>query len=180
MSALIARIARPFHWRGQIADAVLAGLLIGPLAAPFLQAWGIFAPRTVSEIIYTMGMFVCPQPAYGVALYDSQIMAVCMRCYGSVLGVLLTRLLHAADGGASRFWLPRYGTWGPPIFAVMIFTYAAEFAGQIAGWWDFNHLVVTVAGLITGAGLGLMFHPVLQGQRSPNTNATAPAFDRRF
>jgi uncharacterized membrane protein len=147
-----------------IADVVLAGLLLGPLAAPFLQAWGLLIPHTVSDVIYTMGMFVCPQPAQGLALYDGQIMAVCMRCYGTVLGLLLTRLLYAANIGAGREWLPRYGLRGLPIFAALIFAYAAEFAGQVAGWWGFNDLVVTAAGLITGAGLGLMFHPLLQGQ----------------
>jgi hypothetical protein len=30
--------------------------------------------------------------------------------------------------------------------------------------WHFNNLLVTVVGLIAGAGLGLMFHPILQGQ----------------
>ena len=80
-----------------------------------------------------------------------------------MLGLLLTRLLYAADGGAGRLWLPRYGKWALPIFAMMIFSYAAELAGQVARWWAFDNLVVTVAGLVTGAGLGLVFHPVLQG-----------------
>jgi uncharacterized membrane protein len=147
-----------------IADIVLAGLLLGPLAAPFLQAWGLLVPRTISGVIYTMGMFVCPQPAQGLALYDGQIMAVCMRCYGTVLGILLTRLLYAADAGAGQIWLPRYGLRGLPIFAALIFTYAAELAGQVAGLWGFDNRLATAAGLITGAGLGLMFHPLLQGQ----------------
>jgi uncharacterized membrane protein len=111
-----------------------------------------------------MGMFVCPQPAQGLALYDGHIMAVCMRCYGTVLGLLLTRLLYAADAGAGRIWLPRYGLRGLLIFATLIGAYAAEFAGQVAGWWGFDNLVATAAGLITGAGLGLMFHPMLQGR----------------
>jgi uncharacterized membrane protein len=162
MTVLTTRIARPIRWRGLIADIVLVGLLLGPLAAPFLHAWGLLVPRTVSGMIYTMGMFVCPQPAQGLALYDGQIMAVCMRCYGTVLGLLLTRLLYAADTGAGRGWLPRYGLRALPIFAVLIFAYAAEFAGQVLGWWGFNNLVVTIAGLITGVGLGLMFHPMLQ------------------
>jgi uncharacterized membrane protein len=171
MIALATRIARPIHWRGLIADVLLAGLLLGPLAAPFLQAWGLLVPRTVSGVIYTMGMFVCPQPAQGLALYDGQIMAVCMRCYGTVLGLLLTRLLYAADAGAGLGWLPRYGLRALPIFGALIFAYATEFAGQVVGWWGFNNLVVTVAGVITGVGLGLMFHPMLQGQadsRRPN------------
>ncbi len=164
MTTLARRISRPIHWRGMIADVVLAGLLLGPLAAPFLQAGGLLVPRTVSGTIYTMGIFVCPQPAQGPALYDGQIMAICMRCYGTVLGLLLTRLLYAADAGAGRGWLRRYGPRALPIFAALIFTYAAEFAGQAAGLWGFNNLVVTAAGLITGAGLGSMFHPILQGQ----------------
>ena len=164
MTTLATRITRPIHWRSLIADMVLAGLLLGPLAAPFLQAWGLLVPRTISGVIYTMGMFVCPQPAQGLALYDEQIMAVCMRCYGTVLGLLLTRLVYAADAGTGRGWLPRYGPRALPIFAALIFTYVAEFVGQVAGWWGFNNLVVTAAGLITGAGLGLMFHPLLQAQ----------------
>jgi uncharacterized membrane protein len=165
MTAITTRITRPLHWRGLVADAVLIGLLTGPLAAPFLRGWGLMAPLTVSSIIYTMGMFVCPQPGYAVALYDGQLMAVCMRCYGTVLGLLLTRLLYAVDGGGGRLWLARYGKWALPIFAVMIFSYAAEFAGQVAGWWGFNNLVATAAGLVTGAGLGLMFHPALQSRQ---------------
>lgn len=169
MTALSARLTRPLHWRGLAADAVLAAMLFGPLAAPFLQAWGLFVPRTVSGIIYTMGSFVCPQPERGVPLADGYIMAVCMRCYGTVLGLLLTRLWYAYDAGASRAWLPRYGLRGLPIFALLIFAYAAEFAGQVFGLWRFDNTLVTLAGLITGAGLGLMFHPFLQSgaERQP-------------
>jgi uncharacterized membrane protein len=162
MTTLSARLARPLHWRALAADAVLAALLLGPLAAPFLSARGLLVPRAVAGIIYTMGSYVCPQPARGLPLYDGQIMAVCMRCYATVLGLLLTRLMFAADGGASPIWLPRYGLRGLPIFGLLIFAYAAEFAGQVAGRWDFDNLVVTIAGLITGVGLGLLFHPILQ------------------
>jgi len=164
MTAFATRIARPIHWRSLIADFVLAGLVLGPLAAPLLQTWGLLIPRTVAGTIYNVGMFVCPQPARGITLHDRLIMAVCMRCYGTVLGLLLTRLLYAAVLGAGRGWLPRYGLRALPIFAALIFTYTAEFAGEVVGWWGFNNLVVTTAGLITGAGLGLMFHPLLQGQ----------------
>lgn len=162
MTALSARLTRPLHWRPLLADTVLAAMLLGPLAAPFLQAWGLLVPRTVSGIIYTMGSFVCPQPERGVPLYDGYIMAVCMRCYGTVLGLLLTRLWYAADTGAGRAWLPRYGLRGLPIFALLIFTYAAEFAGQVFGLWRFDNTITTLAGLATGVGLGLMFHPFLQ------------------
>jgi uncharacterized membrane protein len=162
MTTTTLRSILPLARRGLVADIILAALLLGPLAAPFLAAWGLMVPRAVSGIIYTMGTFVCPQPAQGLPLYDGQIMAVCMRCYATVLGLLLTRLLYAVDGGAARIWLPLYGLRALPVFAVLIFAYAAEYAGQVAGLWPFDNLVVTVAGLITGVGLGLMFHPLLQ------------------
>ena len=73
--------------RRLIADIVLAGLLLGSLAAPFLAAWGW--PGAVSNIVYMLGTFVCPQPVRGLPLYDGQIMAVCMRCYATVLGLLV-------------------------------------------------------------------------------------------
>jgi uncharacterized membrane protein len=151
--------------RGLIADLILAALLLGPLAAPFLAAWGLLAPRAVADIVYTMGTFVCPQPARGLPLYEGQIMAVCMRCYATVLGLLLTRLLYAVDGGVGRIWLSRYGLRGLPMFALLIFAYAFEYAGQVAGLWPFDNFAVTVAGLITGVGLGLLFHPLLQDSR---------------
>jgi uncharacterized membrane protein len=141
---------------------VLVALLLGPLAAPFLWGWGWLVPRTVAGVIYTMGAFVCPQPARSLALYDGQLMAVCMRCYGTLLGLVATRLLYAADGGQGRFWLPRSGLRALPLFAALIFTYPAELAGQVAGLWRFDNAAVLAAGLITGVGLGLMFHPFLQ------------------
>jgi uncharacterized membrane protein len=165
MTTTTFRSIRPLARRGLVADLILAALLLGPLAAPFLAAWGLLVPRAVSGIVYTMGTFVCPQPARGLPLYDGQIMAVCMRCYATVLGLLLTWLLYAADGGISRVWLPRYGMRALLLFAVFIFAYATEFAGQVAGLWPFDNLAVTAAGLITGVGLGLMFHPLLQNGR---------------
>jgi uncharacterized membrane protein len=167
MTALSAHLSRPIRWRGLIADVVLAALLLGPLAAPLLPAWGLLVPRTVSGIISTMGTFVCPQPARAIALYDGSFMAVCMRCYGTVLGLLITRLAYAVDGGAGWLWLPRYGVRSLPLFAALIIAYAAEFAGQVAGLWRFDNAVVTSAGLLTGLGLGLMFHPLLQSTIPP-------------
>jgi hypothetical protein len=113
-----------------------------------------------------MGTFVCLQPTRGLPLYDGRIMAACMRCYATVLRLLLTRLLYTIDGGMARVWLPRYGQRALPVFASLIFAYAAEFAGQVAGLWRFDNLAVTTAGLITGVGLELMFHPLIHGSSS--------------
>ena len=164
MTTTIARSARSIRRLVLLADIVLAVLVLGPPAAPLLQAWGGLIPRAVSGTIYTMTMFVCPQPAHGLTVYDGRIMAVCMRCYGAALGLLATRLLYAADRGSGRLWLPRYGLRALPIFAVLIFAYAAEYAGQVAGLWGFHSAAVTSAGLISGVGLGLMVHPLLHAE----------------
>lgn len=158
--------AQLLPWRARIADLALAALLIGPPAAPLLLAWGGLLPGAIAGVVYTMGSFVCPQPARGPLLVHGLAMAVCMRCYGTLLGLLLTRILYALDKGAGHIWLPRYGLRSLPIFAILISAYAAEFAGEVAGLWRFDQLAVSIAGLICGAGLGLMFHPILQ-QEAP-------------
>jgi uncharacterized membrane protein len=165
MAVTTLRTTQPIGWRGLLADAALVALLVGPIAAPFLLSWDWLVPRTIAGIVYTMGAYVCPQPARGLALYDAQIMAVCMRCYGTLLGLLATRLLFAADRGMGQVWLPRYGMRGLPLFAALVFAYPLELAGQVAGLWHFDNIAVTIAGLITGVGVGLMFHPVLQRRR---------------
>lgn len=64
MTAISTRLTRPMHWRALIADVVLGGMILGPLAAPFLYAWGLLVPRTVGGIIYTMGSYVCRSPRW--------------------------------------------------------------------------------------------------------------------
>lgn len=164
-NALSLRQTRNISWRSLIADIVLAGLVLGPLAAPFLIASGIIPLPGIAGIIYTMGMYVCPQPAYGLMLAPPHIMAVCMRCYGVVFGLLATRLFYARDGGNGPLWLTQYRYRGATLMGLLIMAYPAEFAGQVAGLWGFNNYVVTLFGLITGLALGLFFMPVLHDQR---------------
>lgn len=151
------------------ADFVLAALLIGPIMAPFLVTWDIWGPSQVGRLIYTMGAYVCPQPIQAVPIAQGALMAVCMRCYGTLLGFLLLRLWFAIDHGSSWFWLPRYGMRGLIPFTILIMMYAAEFAGQVAGFWSFRNDVVLVAGLLTGIGLGLLFIPILHTNQVTKT-----------
>lgn len=159
---------RWFSWSprhlGVVADLILAGLLIGPLLAAAFSHLPFSPLSFVAEMIYVIGTFVCPQPSFGLPVSHGHIMAVCMRCYGTVAGILITRLLYAA-GGFPHVWLPRWGVRGLPLFALLIFAYPAELAGQVADLWHFDHLVVSLVGLITGVGLGLMFHPFLHSYK---------------
>ena len=153
-----------FRWVSMSADIVLAALVSGPLAAPFLASSTLPLLPVIANIIYGMGMYVCPQPDMGLVLAPPFAMAVCMRCYGTVLGLLATRLLYTSDQGRGFYWLRQYGWRGIVLTGVLIMAYPAELAAQSFGVWGFNHLVMTLFGLVTGTALGLLIIPMLHTQ----------------
>ncbi|MBD2237937.1 DUF2085 domain-containing protein [Aulosira sp. FACHB-113] len=158
------------NWISAIADFMLAGMVIGPLAAPFLAASGIFLLPEIANIIYFMGDHVCPQPDMGLDLAPPYIMAVCMRCYGTVTGLFITRLLYGVTGGKGFYWLSQYGWSGVAIASVLMMAYPLELAAQVLDLWNFNNYVVTPFGLITGLAWGLFTMPILHGQLSSDEN----------
>jgi uncharacterized membrane protein len=151
------------NWRSAIADIILAGMVVGPLAAPFLSSSGLPLLPAIAGIIHAMGMHVCPQPHMGLALVPPFTMAVCMRCYGTVLGLLITRLLYA-NSSTGFYWLMQYGLLGATLTSLLMMAYPVELAAQVLGLWSFNNYVVTLFGLITGVGMGLFFLPILHNQ----------------
>ncbi len=153
---------RPF--RSYAADFILVGLLSGPIAAPFLASSGLPILPLISDIIYAMGRLVCPQPEMGLMLSEPNIMAVCMRCYGTLMGVVLMRYLVQRSGGQERYWLHQYGLLGLMACILLCLVYPAELYAQIWGWWSYNNWVVTVFGLISGIGLGAHIMPWLHPQ----------------
>lgn len=146
-----------------IADIVLAGLVLGPLAAPYLVASALPPLSIIADIIYGMGLHVCPQPQMGPVLAPPFAMAVCMRCYGTVLGLAATRLLYRARGAAGPYWLKQYGWPGALLTGLLLLAYPAELAGQIFDLWSFNNYVMTFFGMVTGTALGLLIVPILYG-----------------
>lgn len=149
------------RWVSFIADFLLVGMVVGPIIAPFLAASGVFLLRGIADIIYLMGNHVCPQPTMGLDLAPPFIMAVCMRCYGTVTGLLITRLLYGVTLGKGFYWLSQYGWSGAALASVLMMAYAVELAAQVLGWWGFNNYVVTACGLITGLAWGLFTMPIL-------------------
>ncbi|WP_017653698.1 DUF2085 domain-containing protein [Fortiea contorta] len=153
------------NWVSVIADIMLAGMVFGPPVAPFLAASGAFLLQGIAEIIYFLGNHVCPQPQMGLELAPPLIMAVCMRCYGTVTGLLVTRLLYAVTSGKGFYWLSQYGWSGVAIASVLMMAYPLELAAQVLGLWSFDNYLVTPFGLITGLAWGLFTMPILHGQR---------------
>lgn len=153
-----------------IADFLLTGMVAGPILAPFLAASGLPILPTIANIIYFMGDHVCPQPHMGVELASPFIMAVCMRCYGTVMGLFATRLLYIADKGKSFYWLHQYGWNGAAIATVLMMAYPLEMAAQMLGWWSFQNIVVTPFGLITGLAWGLFTMPIFHGSQNAKSS----------
>ncbi|MEB3151590.1 MAG: DUF2085 domain-containing protein [Sphaerospermopsis sp.] len=149
-----------------IADFLLAGMVVGPIAAPFLAASGLPVLPIIAKIIYFMGVHVCPQPSMGIALASPHIMAVCMRCYGTVTGLLVTRLMYAKTDKTAFYWLHQYGWNGAAFASVLMMAYPLELAAEFLGLWSFNNYTVTLFGLITGLGWGLFTMPILHAKSS--------------
>jgi hypothetical protein len=147
-------------WSSWLADVVLAALVSGPFAAPFLAASGLPVLTQISDIIYWMGQQVCPQPDMGLSLVADYRMAVCMRCYGTVLGLVLMRFLYRRDRGQSPYWLERYGLVGFGLTFALCMAYPAELALQGFDWWPISHFRMTVFGWIAGMGLGAYIMPL--------------------
>jgi hypothetical protein len=147
-----------------IADVVLAALVGGPLAAPFLASTSLPLLPLIADIIYFMGNHVCPQPEMGLALSPPHLMAVCMRCYGTLMGLIFMRWLVGRNSGRERYWLHQYGLAGFGLTILFCLVYPAEWLAQAWGWWDYNNYVVTVFGLISGLGLGAYIMPLLHAR----------------
>ena len=155
---------RPF--RSYLADFILVGLLSGPVAAPFLASTQLPVLPIIADIIYAMGRLVCPQPDMGLMLMEPNIMAVCMRCYGTLMGVVVMRVLVKNSGGRERYWLHQYGLLGLIACIALCLVYPAELYAQVWGWWDYDNAVVTLFGLVSGLGLGAYIMPLLHPKHS--------------
>uniref|UniRef100_B8HQW8 DUF2085 domain-containing protein n=1 Tax=Cyanothece sp. (strain PCC 7425 / ATCC 29141) TaxID=395961 RepID=B8HQW8_CYAP4 len=151
-------------WRSLIADVVLAGLVSGPVAAPFLAASSLPLLPGIADIIYFMGQKVCPQPEMGLMLSPPWLMAVCMRCYGTVLALLLTRWLCYRTEGKGAFWLAQYGLPGWFLSIVLMLFYPLEYFLQQWDVWGYENAIVFPFGAIAGLGLGLLIMPLLHQQ----------------
>lgn len=154
-----------FPWRSWFADLVLAGLVSGPIAAPFLAASHLPGLTLIADIIYAMGQRVCPQPEVGLALAGSaHLMAVCMRCYGTVMGLVFMRWLYHRTQGQGVYWLEQYGLWGFVVAFWVCLLYPLELALQGFPWWGMHHWVMALFGLGAGLGLGAYIMPPLHNR----------------
>jgi Predicted membrane protein (DUF2085) len=153
-----------------VADIVLVALVGGPLAAPFLASTSLPLLPLIANIIYFMGNHVCPQPEMGLVLSPPYIMAVCMRCYGTLMGLVLMRWLMSRNSGREVYWLNQYGIAGFCLTVLFCLAYPAELWAQYWGWWSYSNPIVTVFGLISGLGLGAYIMPLFHTKAATRIN----------
>ena len=152
---------KSLDWRRLSSDIILIALLSGPIAAPFLAQLGVFPFNIIANIIYFMGGAVCPQPEMGLMVSPPHLMAVCMRCYGLLLALLITRLLYIKDRGQAWYWLSQYHFTGATIATILTCAYLGEMLAQVFQLWEYNNWIVSGFGYVAGLGIGLFIVPVL-------------------
>ncbi|NJK41846.1 MAG: DUF2085 domain-containing protein [Acaryochloridaceae cyanobacterium SU_2_1] len=148
-------------WRSLGADVILVALVAGPIAAPFLASVTLPLLPQIAEIIYFMGNHVCPQSEMGLPLAPPYLMAICMRCFGTLLGLVVMRYLYHLNEGKAPYWLHRYGIVGLLLCLGFCLVYPFELYAQYWGWWRYSNGVVTLFGLVSGLGLGAYIMPLL-------------------
>lgn len=163
MQQTVTPLSSPRPWSSWLADWGLAALVSGPVAAPFLAASGLPGLTHISDIIYWMGNQVCPQPELGLPIAPAHIMAVCMRCYGTVFGLVMMRIAFGRDRGQSPLWLERYGLVGFGISFALCMAYPVELALQGFEGWPISPMCMTFFGWIAGVGLGAYVMPLCHG-----------------
>lgn len=163
-SSLSALLKRQ-HWKGLLADIGLVVLVSAPLAAPFLAATASPLLQQAADLIYAVGQRMSPQPELGLPLAPPYLMAVCMRSYGTIIGLGIMRLLHGKTQGQGRYWLDQYGIWGFVIAFILFLSYPFELAMQGFDSWGVNPWKMTLFGLIAGIGIGAYLMPIFYESR---------------
>lgn len=163
------------NWKSLLADVTLVVLISGPLAAPFLASAPLPLLQQMADTIYAVGQWVCPQPELSLVLSPPYAMAVCMRSYGTVMGLAVMRLLYSKTQGHSRYWLEQYGIWGFVITFILCLFYPFELTLQGFEGWGINNWAMTACGLVAGMGLGAYVMPIFHESRAEaNLKSSSP------
>jgi hypothetical protein len=142
-------LPRRAHWRA--AEFLLFMMVIGPLIGPYFSRVENPAFQAVSQVIFDIGRFICPQPAYAFQ-YGGMPFAVCFRCTAALLGLIVARWLHR-PGGALRDWslLARLA-----FLACTVLWLVIDLDYTHRGLWTVNIPLMVTHGLIYGISVGGM------------------------
>lgn len=136
-------------------DGLLVLFLIGPPLAPLFLASEIRLFELIAGwIIYPLGLAICPQEQHLLPLAGHP-MAVCLRCYAALGGLVLFR--YRLPPG----WrLPRLGLL---LALTVVALWQLDVWAEYWGWWGWGPL----GQILTGPPLGVAIGGLLYGRLLP-------------
>lgn len=152
------------HWPLHL---FLAVLFLGPIIAPLFRATGLPLISDAGVLAHDLlTLYVCPTPELSYFVLDLP-MAVCARCWGATIGLLMARALPFDRLG----WMAalRSGLLGLAwpvrllLCALPFLLWALEIGGYAQGWWFPPLWLVLINGVQAGFAAGLFFCSVWPG-----------------
>ncbi len=147
VESLRIRLPARLHWH--IADFMLGLMIVGPLIMPYFLQSGWPSMIFFGTLIYHIGAFICPQLPYS-PMYGGMPFAVCYRCTAALVGLVIARSLHGADGIMRA--LPIRARIG--MLALCLFWLTVDVQGTARGWWPGIVPLMLAHGVIYGISVG--------------------------
>ena len=164
-SVVLRRQSSTDRWPTWAFDAILWTLILGPIVSPLFRATGL--PLVADSGLLArelLATYICPTPDRSIMLLGLP-MAVCVRCWGATLGLLVARVLvaRAADSRIMQGFLALPWAARLLICALPFLLWPLEIVGQVRGWWFAPLGVLLLNGAQAGLAAGLFFCSVWPG-----------------
>ncbi len=126
---------------------ILVIIALDAILAPFLESRMIAA----SYYFYVWLRYICHQiPTRCIWIFGSN-MALCSRCFGLFLGLLLTGIFLGLKGVKRIYWKSAI---------ILILPAVIDGTIQFKGIWISNNYLRFISGFSTGVGSGMVLFPV--------------------
>lgn len=158
-------------------NLVLGILFFGPIISPLFRATGLPVISDAGLLARDLlASYVCPTPAKSYLLFALP-MAVCARCWGATIGLLLARALFTPKlpppmtEGKKRvlrmiaFVAKLPFTLRLLVCAVPFLLWPLEIIGEARGWWVAPLWLLLINGLQAGFAAGIFFCSLWLGLR---------------
>ena len=151
----------------------LAVLFLGPIVSPLFRATGLPLLSGAGLLARDLlSAYVCPTPERSYMLLGLP-MAVCARCWGATIGLLLARTLFTVKTEGQESRSPRrsvlhtYTTlaWPVRLFlsALPFLLWPLELVGAARGWWYAPLWLLLMNGAQAGLFAGIFFCSAWKG-----------------
>lgn len=160
----------PLVWPLWPLHTILVILFFGPIISPLFRATGLPLLSDTGWLARDLlSTYICPTPQHSYILFGFP-MAVCARCWGATIGLLVARWLLPFDQSrARRLTSGLYGfralVWPLRLLlcALPFLLWPLEIMGTTQGWWNVPLWLLLLNGAQAGFTAGLFFCSVWPG-----------------